>query len=236
MTSVIPYQGVILSAISATSVSYGNHVRITWLDWLLLAIFLAYSLAWRSSLRDGDVVSGYWLGLHVVFCLLFSVWIWWTTVFAWMSAPIPPSSNLAVEAGFAALLWFIVPLACLYYGHRWGLRWGTERYVVRRLAARIWMVQGAAPVPAVWLGFWVARFLIEDLALNGYSVFLPLEAYPAGVNAAVFIAGVFAVGVLYLLGFGLMIGYSRAIWRQYRAQRNAPFQLPAVPPPRSTNA
>lgn len=220
--------GQVYATVTGPAVSRGL-IRISWEDVILLGVLVLYGAYWGHALRAGEVLGQWGLRAHILLYVCLGVWVWFTTVYAWVSANYAPNSTANAEVVFALLGWFVIPFVFAYAGHAAGMRMGMNRVVVRRLAERIWMVQGRAPVWAWWLFIWVVRWLIEDLSLKGYSVFLPFQPVP-NVAAPLFIGLVLFVGALYLFSFGLMIGFSRAVLRLYHGQRSAPYRTDIAPP------
>lgn len=204
-------------------------IRISWEDVILLVVLVLYGAYWGHALRAGEVLGQWGLRAHILLYVCLGVWVWFTTVYAWVSANYGPNSTASAETVIAIVGWFGIPFLVAYAGHTAGMRMGMNRVVVRRLAERIWMVQGRAPVWAWWLFIWVVRWVLEDFFLKGYSVFLPFQPVP-NVAAPLFISVVLFVGALYLFSFGLMIGFSRAVLRLYHGQRTAPYRTDIAPP------
>lgn len=196
-------------------------VRISLEDLILLLVLVGYGTYWGYELRTGAVLSRWGLRLHILLYVFLGIWLWFAPILAWAAPNYAPNSTASAEFGVAILGWFVIPFVAAYAGHSIGMAQGLNRVKVRRLAERIWMVQGRAPVWAWWLFIWLVRWSLEDFLLKGYSVFLPFQAAP-NVSPTVYIVVVLLVAILYLFSFGLMIGFSRAVLRLLKSQRRVP--------------
>jgi hypothetical protein len=193
-------------------------VRVSLGDLVLLGVLVGWAIRWSHGLRHGSVVRGWWLGLEIVAYSALSFWVWLTTYISWN---LIASGWVAPSIRTLGLIWFFLTVATVFVGGRIGSRLARNELTVDRSTAGSWLVRGAIGAPVLWLVLWLVRMALEDGLLYGYSVFLPIQAVPA-VSALTFFSVVFAVGELYLLGFGTMMGFSWRTWRLYRARKKLP--------------
>ncbi len=133
-------------------------------------------------------------------------------------------TEIADAGGSAQLVWiWLLPLPLLVYAaSRAGLRYGRRRIVVYRAPTGLTHFRGPIELALLWFVLYVARFLLEDLLLGGFSVFFqpfygrPPSGPPAGVSLELFAIVVIAVAGLYLVSFGALLGISLAVWGHHR--------------------
>jgi hypothetical protein len=191
-------------------------------DVVLLFVLVGYAAWWSYDLRHGSAFHRPYLVLHVLVYSFFAFW----TFDSWIIELAAAGAGGVELVGLGTLT---LPVAIVAAAHR-GLRYGREKVSVERSETGGWRYRGSAGVTAYWLLLWVVRLIVEDGFLRGFSVFS--SAYyarfnpanivvPAGVSPIEFIWLVSLVELLYLVSFGVMIGFTLGIWSSFRRGRAA---------------
>jgi len=191
-------------------------------DVVLLFVLVGYAAWWSYDLRHGSTFHRPYLVLHILVYGLFAFW----TFGSWAIELGAVGAGGYQVVGLGTLT---LPFVIAAAAHR-GLRYGRENVSVGRTETGGWRYRGSTGIAAYWLLLWVVRAIVEDGFLRGYSVFLgayyagfqPANVVvPAGVSPIEFLWLVSLVELLYLLSFGVMIGFTLGIWSSFRRGRAA---------------
>jgi hypothetical protein len=200
-----------------------------WENILVGIAFIAYAVWWAHDLRNGIIVRGWSLVLHVVVYSLLFVWLF-LDVLIILDLGVKrgiPAGGISSAVAFGVLAFWACTIVLFLYSVRAGRRFAARRLVMQGLTNGRWSYSGLAWFPLLWLVLTLVRMALEVTLLNGFSVILPVgNSVPPAVPWWEFLGVAFLVEALYIVSFGLMTGISVAVW----SERRHPSRAGAFPP------